>query len=206
MLRDLGSCHRRLMNRRSRATRLARNGHWSRKQSREFVTELEGELLSVLREAVGLFIASYPPPHRLQKEILSRSPSLPPPQPPPSAPPSSYVRCSLRSQVRVCLSAFSAKAERKRHGRRWWPRMTLKIYIFTFRNKKQSLTKKIRRLLRDGASFPSLSSLSFIATVITCYLIYHFNFVQATCVKIIWLTHKEKICVWWNNLHVNEKR
>lgn len=46
--------------------------------------ELEGELLSVLREAVGLFIASYPPPHRLQKEILSRSPS-PPPPPPPSA-------------------------------------------------------------------------------------------------------------------------
>lgn len=39
--------------------------------------EFEGELLSVLRKAVGLFIASYPPPHRLQKEILSRSPSPP---------------------------------------------------------------------------------------------------------------------------------
>lgn len=48
----------RFINRWLRAAPLAR-GHWSRKQSREFVTELEGELLSVLREAAELFIASY---------------------------------------------------------------------------------------------------------------------------------------------------
>lgn len=132
----------------SRAARA--NGHWSRNQSREFVTELEGELLSVLREAVRLFIASYPPPHRLQKEILSRSPSsssLPPP-PPPSASPSSYVRARYgRKCACVCLLLGSAKAQRKRLS------MMVAAHdaenIFTFRNENQPLAKKITRLLRE---------------------------------------------------------
>lgn len=63
----------------------------------------------------GLFIASYPPPHRLQKEILSRSPS------PPSAAATTFGisvlictvhTCPLWSRERAYRSTFSSGASK----------------------------------------------------------------------------------------------